>query len=197
VSIVEYAKRTTTMSPTYKDDLTPLIERCRRHERTAQNQLHKVLYRYVFAVCYRYIGAIDETKEVVQDVFFKAFTKLNHYEGHLSFRTWVKKIAVNTCIDRHRAKVRDLPTTDLEEGFFVQETAQPLEDLEAEYLLEFIAQLPTAYRTTFNLYAVDGYSYSEIADLLGVMKGTVSSNISKARVHLQKMIEEYDLKNRA
>jgi RNA polymerase sigma factor (sigma-70 family) len=182
------------MSPTYKDDLTPLIERCRRHERTAQNQLHKILYRYVFAICYRYVGEIDETKEVVQDVFFKAFTKLKHYEGHLSFRTWIKKIAVNTCIDRHRAKARELPTTDLAEAFYVQETAQPLEELEAEYLLEFIARLPTAYRITFNLYAVDGYSYTEIAELLGVMKGTVSSNISKARVHLQKMIEEYDLK---
>jgi RNA polymerase sigma factor (sigma-70 family) len=185
------------MLPTFKDDLTPLIERCRKHERTAQNQLHTILYRYVFAVCYRYIGVIDETKEVVQDVFFKAFTKLNHYEGHLSFRIWVKKIAVNTCIDRHRAKMRELPTTDLEEAFYVPETAQPLEELNAEYLLEFIAELPNAYRTTFNLYAVDGYSYTEIAELLSVQKGTVSSNISKARVHLQKMIEEHDLKSRA
>ena len=185
------------MSPTYEDDLTPLIERCRKEERTAQNQLHQILYRYVFTICYRYVGQIDETKEVVQDVFFKAFTKLKHYEGHLSFRTWIKKIAVNTCIDRHRAKTRELPTTDLEEATLVPETAHPLEDLEAEYLLELIAQLPTAYRTTFNLYAVDGYSYPEIADLLGVVKGTVSSNISKARVHLQKMIEEHDLKTRA
>jgi RNA polymerase sigma factor (sigma-70 family) len=185
------------MLPTYKDDLTPLIDRCRKHECTAQNQLHTILYRYVFAVCYRYIGTIDETKEVVQDVFFKAFTKLSHYEGHLSFRTWVKKIAVNTCIDRHRAKVRELPTTDLEKAISVQETEKPLEELEAEYLLEFIARLPTAYRVTFNLYAVDGYSYTEIADLLRVQKGTVSSNISKARVHLQKMIEESDIKSRA
>jgi RNA polymerase sigma factor (sigma-70 family) len=182
------------MPPTYKEDLTPLIERCRKHERAAQNHLHKILYRYVFTVCYRYLGGIDETKEVVQDVFFKAFTKLNHYEGHLSFRTWIKKIAVNTCIDRHRAKVRELPTTDLEDAFYIEETAQPLEELDAEYLLELIARLPTAYRTTFNLYAIDGYSYPEIAEILGVVKGTVSSNISKARAHLQKMIEEYDLK---
>jgi hypothetical protein len=86
VSIVGYAQQTIVMSPTYNDDLTPLIERCRRYERTAQNQLHKILYRYVFAICYRYVGEIDETKEVVQDVFFKAFTKLKHYEGHLLFR---------------------------------------------------------------------------------------------------------------
>ena len=112
------------MSPTYKDDLTPLIERCRKHERMAQNELYKILYRYVFAVCYRYLGDIDSTKEAVQDVFFKAFTKLHHYEGHLSFRTWIKKIAVNTCIDRHRAKVRELPTTDLEDALFVEENKQ-------------------------------------------------------------------------
>lgn len=185
------------MSPTYKDDLTPLIERCRKHERLAQNQLYKILYKYVFAVCYRYLGNIDETKEVVQDVFFKAFTKLHHYEGYLSFRTWIKKIAVNTCIDRHRAKVRELPTTDLEDAFFVEENAHPLDELDAEYLLEFIARLPTAYRTAFNLYAIDGYSYPEIADILGIVKGTVSSNISKARAQLQKMIEEQEFKNEA
>jgi RNA polymerase sigma-70 factor, ECF subfamily len=185
------------MLPTYRDDLTALIERCRKEERAAQNQLHKILYRYVFTICYRYVGQVDETREVVQDVFFKAFTKLKHYEGHLSFRTWIKKIAVNTCIDQHRAKARELPTTDLEEALFAPENAQPLEDLDAEYLLELIAQLPSAYRTTFNLYAVDGYSYPEIADLLGVVKGTVSSNISKARAHLQRMIEDQgiDIKN--
>ncbi len=181
------------MSPTYKEELLPIIERCRRHDRMAQNQLHKILYRYVFAICYRYVGNIEATKEVVQDVFFKAFTKLNNYEGKLSFRTWVKKIAVNTCIDRHRANAHGLELTNLEDAFYIVTDAEQLDDLEAEYLLEFIARLPSAYRTTFNLYAVDGYSYAEIADLLGVMKGTVSSNISKARVHLQKMIEEHDL----
>ena len=39
------------MSPIYKDDLMPLIDRCRKEERAAQNQLHKILYRYVFTIC--------------------------------------------------------------------------------------------------------------------------------------------------
>jgi RNA polymerase sigma factor (sigma-70 family) len=184
------------MIPTYKNDLLPLIDRCRRQDRSAQNELHKILYRYVYAICFRYVGDINETKEVVQDIFLKAFTKLSQYDGAQSFRTWIRKIAVNTCIDLFRTKARELPTNDLEDGLYVMETAQPLAELDTDYLLEYISRLPTAYRITFNLYAVEGYAYAEIADMLNIQKGTVSSNIAKARIHLQKMITEHDQRAR-
>ena len=59
------------------DNLTSLIYGCRKNDRYAQNQLYKLLYRFVFGVCARYVKDEEETKEVVQDVFYKTFTKID------------------------------------------------------------------------------------------------------------------------
>lgn len=172
-----------------KDNLTSLIYGCRQNDRYAQNQLYKLLYRFVFGVCARYVKDEEETKEVVQDVFYKTFTKIDKFGGELSFYSWIKKIAINTCIDRYRSKINDIPTTDLEEAFYSEQTASAMTDVDADYLLHFIQQLSPSYKVAFNMYAIDGYKYTEIAEILGISEGSVKSNISKARMNVQKMIE--------
>jgi RNA polymerase sigma-70 factor (ECF subfamily) len=66
--------------------------------------------------------------------------------------------------------------------------AETLINADAEDLLHLVRQLPPAYQTTFNLFAVEGYEYQEIADLLGVSIGSVKSNLSKARARLKEML---------
>ncbi len=172
-----------------KDNLTTLIYGCRQNDSYAQNQLYKAMYRYVYGVCTRYVKNEEEAKEVVQDVFYKTFTKIDKFGGESSFYSWIKKIAVNTCIDRYRSKINDIPTTDLEEASYSEQTATAIMDADADYILQFIQELSPAYKLTFNMYAIDGYKYEEIAEILGISMGSVKSNIAKARINLQKMIE--------
>ena len=171
-----------------KDNLATLILGCRQNDRFAQNELYKVMYRFVFGICSRYASE-ENAKEITQDVFYKIFTKINKYGGESSFYSWIKRITINTCIDRYRSKINDIVTTDLEEAIFSTELASSIMDADADYLLQFIQKLPNAYRITFSLYAIDGFKYEEIADTLNISLGTVKSNISKARGHLQKMLE--------
>jgi RNA polymerase sigma factor (sigma-70 family) len=173
-----------------KDNLTTMIYGCRQNDRYAQNQLYKMLYRYVFGVCTRYVKNEEEAKEVVQDIFYKIFTKIDKYGGELSFYSWIKKIAVNTCIDRYRSKIHDIPITDIEEANYSEQTASVIMDANTDYLLHFIQKLSPAYKVTFNMYAIDGYKYSEIAEILSISEGAVKSNVSRARMNLQKMIDD-------
>jgi RNA polymerase sigma factor (sigma-70 family) len=173
-----------------KDNLTTMIYGCRQNDRYAQNQLYKTLYRYVFGVCTRYVKNEEEPKEVVQDIFYKIFTKIDKYGGELSFYSWIKKIAVNTCIDRYRSKIHDIPITDIEEAICPEQTASVIMDADTEYLLHFIQKLSPAYKVTFNMYVIDGYKYNEIAEILNISEGAVKSNVSRARRNLQKMIDD-------
>lgn len=64
------------------------------------------------------------------------------------------------------------------------ELAESIVNADAEYLLHLVQQLPVSYRTTFNMYAIDGYAYHEIAEMLQVSIGSVKSNLAKARKQL-------------
>lgn len=88
---------------------------------------------------------------------------------------------INTCIDRYRAQLNETLTVELAEAREGTVLAETLINADAEYLLQLVRQLPPAYQTTFNLFAVEGYEYQEIADLLGGAIGSVKSNLSKAR----------------
>ena len=72
------------------------------------------------------------------------------------------------------------------------ETSSQIQNLGYKELMKLIMSLPTGFRTVFNLYAVEGYSHKEIADMLGITETTSRTQLSRARIWLQKKIEERD-----
>lgn len=85
---------------------------------------------------------------------------------------------------------------NMEEGSDFRNHQYELNSLEADDLMELIEELPTGYRTVFNLYAIEGYSHSEIADLLGISESTSKSQLNRARNLLKQKIAEQQLKER-
>lgn len=173
-----------------KVELAETIQACRRQDRHAQNRLYRAFHAWAWSVCSRYTQDDETAYECVQDGFFKVFTKIDRYGGELSFEAWFKKILINTCIDRHRSRLREQETVELEAADQYGEIAEALINADAEYLLYLIKQLPPAYQTVFSLYAVEGYDYQEIADLLQINIGSVKSNLSKARAKLRQMLSQ-------
>lgn len=171
-----------------KKALAEVIEACRQSDRFAQNRLYRAFYAWAFSICQRYAGDLENTRECVQDGFFKVFTKIDQYKGEQAFEGWLKKIMINTAIDRYRSTLNEKPNVTLEVVADQTLVAEYLINADAEHLLFLVRQLPPAYQVTFNLYAVEGYEYQEIADLLGVSIGSVKSNLSKARAVLKKML---------
>lgn len=176
-----------------KSELEETIRGCRKGDRYAQNRLYKAFYAWASVICQRYTQDAETTRECVQDGFFKVFTKIDHYEGQQSFEAWLKKVMINTCIDRYRSRLHESHTVSLEEAGNHMVMAENLINADAEYLLHLVRQLPPAYRSTFNLYAIEGYDYQEIADILGISLGAVKSNLFKARLRLKDMLGKSEM----
>lgn len=172
-----------------KKQLDVLIQGCRENNPTAQNRLYRAFYAWAMTICRRYTSTQEVAYECLQDGFFKVFTKINHYSGELSFEAWLKKVLINTCIDRYRSQVNAIETVAYTSENDESIWPEAFINSDADYLLHLIQQLSPAYRTTLNMYAVEGYEYHEIAQMLQVSIGSVKSNLSKARHGLKQLLQ--------
>ena len=133
-----------------------------------------------------------DAEDVLQDAFITIFEKIHQYKNKGSFEGWLKRIVINTALQKYRDKSPlQLVSTDYEIEKTREESVEiEKESLDVSELLKLIQQLPDRYRLVFNLYALDNYSHKEIAELLDISVGTSKSNLSRARVLLQKMLQE-------
>ena len=139
-------------------------------------------------ICLRYAKSKEEATEMVNDGFFKVFTKMEKYTMGLSFKGWLRKIMVNSAIDyyrRHSKHHHNISITYAKEENF-DETA--LDKISKKEILGAIQELPPSYRTVFNLFVVEGYKHHEIATMLEISEGTSKSNLAVARSKLQRIL---------
>ena len=180
-----------------KENLNELINGCLQNNRKFQEQLFKLYYGKMLVVSMQYTKDRDTAQEIVQDSFIKIFEKLNLFDNKGSLEGWIRRIVVNTAIDRIRKSKKDPFLIDNDNDYMLGGT-NPMEELEdlslseekSEIILEAIQQLSPAYRTVFNLYVIEDFTHKEIAEKLGISEGTSKSNLSKARVNIHKLIED-------
>lgn len=169
-------------------DLQRLIDGCIEQDRQSQELLYKKLYGFALKICLRYAANRSDASEVLNEGFFKVFTNMEKYDKSWPFKSWLSKIMYNTSIDYYRANLRWSQMTNLDKSDFMVNEATIEHKLGYEDLLAIIQQLPPAYRIIFNLYAIDGYSHEEIAEMVGISASTSRSNLHKARRKLQQML---------
>jgi RNA polymerase sigma-70 factor (ECF subfamily) len=175
-----------------EEELRQLIGGCIKQDRKCQKLLYKAFYGFSMGICLRYAGNRDEAAEVMNQGFFKVFTHIESYDITRPFKAWLGKIMMNVSIDFYRANLKMAYTEDLESAEHISDGDMSDKNLHYNDLLVMVQQLPKAYRTVFNLFAVDGYSHEEIASMLNINIGTSKSNLHKARQKLKRMILEAD-----
>jgi RNA polymerase sigma factor (sigma-70 family) len=171
-----------------ESELTQLIEGCRKGERSSQHKVYTHFYSYVLSVCARYAATQEEAKEVLNDSFYKIFTKLDYYNSGYAFKGWLHRIVVNTAIDRYRSRQKQPLLEELSQAQSVEIETEVVEMLTREEIFKMVQFLSPSYRTVFNLFVVEGYSHPEIAELLGISEGASKSNLAKARMKLKLML---------
>jgi RNA polymerase sigma factor (sigma-70 family) len=160
-------------------------------QRGSQYRLHSHFYNYAMSVARRYAGSLEKAEEVVNDAFFKVFTRIHQFApgGEDAFRAWFRRILINTAIDQLRS---DLNKPVIEEWLPDQHdlTNEPnLPDyLTLQQILGMLDLMTPAYRAVFSLHVVEGYTHEEIADTLGITIGASKSNLARARRQLQKIL---------
>jgi len=166
-----------------------LIQKCKKNDTKAQSDLYKLFSGKLFALCLKYSRNYVDAEDNLQDAFVTIFLKISQYKNKGSFEGWLKRIAINTALEKYRRKgVFNIVNEETIEDKVVE-----VEDnnLDMNFLLNSIQELPDRYRLVFNLYALDGYSHKEIAKTLRITTGTTKSNLSRARMILKNKIENY------
>jgi RNA polymerase sigma factor (sigma-70 family) len=177
----------------YRAKEEELIKGCMRRERVAQQQLFDLYSSKMYGLCFRYVRHAMEAEDIMVTAFTKIFERIHQFKGEGSFEGWIRRVMVNEALTHLRRARTMYLETELEQADREPDFSKLSDHLEAEDLMNMIQQLPAGYRVVFNMYAIDGYSHKEIAEQLGISENTSKSQLSRARVYLQKILAETDV----
>jgi len=174
------------------DNYSEIIKACLKGNRLAQNNLYQLFADKMFVVCLRYANSKAEAKDILQDGFIKIFTNLKQFNNKGSFEGWIRRIIVNTALEKFRDK-NHMFAVSMETEFDPNNKYYDhvISELSAKDLLKLIQELSPQYKTVFNLYAIEGYSHKEICQMLDIKEGTSKSNLSRAREILKEKVNRY------
>ncbi|MEM6894934.1 MAG: sigma-70 family RNA polymerase sigma factor [Bacteroidota bacterium] len=173
-------------------DIEELIHNCRKGQRTAQAELYQKYSGVLFGMCLKYSRNKIEAEDNLHDSFITILDKIDQYNFKGSFEGWIKRITVNTVLQKYRKEqYMDVVTENIPDDAI--EIDMDEADVSLSTLLGHIQDLPNKYRITFSLYVLDGYSHKEISEMLGTSLGTSKSNLARAKVILREKIEKENI----
>jgi RNA polymerase sigma factor (sigma-70 family) len=145
----------------------------------------------MFGVCLRYAGSKEDAQDVLHEGFLKVFEKIGQFEARGSFEGWLRRIMVNTALEKYRSQHKLVRIQDDIAEYDEYSPEDFTESITVSELLLIIRELSPQYRVVFNLYAIEGYSHKEISEMLNISEGTSKSNLSRARIILQEKVKHY------
>jgi RNA polymerase sigma-70 factor, ECF subfamily len=172
--------------------LQHIIEGCKAYKATQQEALYNYCYQQMFAVCERYSNNRDDAAAMYNEAMLKVFRHIEKYLFKGEFMGWVRRIMVNTCIDNCRkqtAYIIQEIDEKFEEQMFVSSDIE--NKISSEEIVRLIQALPKSTSLVFNLYAVEGYKFDEIAISLNITIGTAKWHVSEARKALKQKLQHY------
>lgn len=172
-----------------KDDI--LIHNCQKQKKGSEKALYEHFFAYGMSVSLRYTATYEEAVEVLNDGYMKVFKTIKNFKND-TFKGWFRRIIINTATDHYRKikKFNFIEGYDSSQAETIHAEELITAQLSYEELLELVQQLTPAYRSVFNLYAIDGYKHEEIAKILGISVGASKSNLSRSRQMLKSMIKK-------
>lgn len=169
--------------------LEEIVKKCIKGNRKAQKALYELCHRQVMGICLRYCRSKEEAEDVFQECFIKIFDQLEKLRTPQAFWGWMKSLTIRTCLSHFRKNT--LLVEDITEAWTVESNAYEsiFSQMETQAIIDLINKLPAGYRLIFNLFEIEGYKHSEIAEMLQISIGTSKSQLSKAKAMLCKELE--------
>lgn len=171
-------------------NLNRMWEGCLQNDRKQQEALYRALAPKMLAVCMRYANDRDEAQDILQEGFIKMFNNVHKYRGDGNLEGWIRRIMVHTAISRYRKLKPMVLVEDMAEEGAISIASQNANNLEVNDLMKLVQQLPQAYRSVFNMYAVEGYSHQEIGNKLGITELLSRTTLYRARNILKEKLSQ-------
>ncbi len=181
-----------------------LVERAKAGDTAAFEQLVKQYDRQIYRTALHITQNREDAEDITQDVFFKAYQKLEQFQGNSKFSTWLVRIAVNESLMRLRRR-KTSRTVSMDQDVETEEGAIPRDFAEwrpnpeqifsqselGDILRKTIAGLPPGFRTVFTLRDIENLSTEETAEALGLSVPAVKSRLLRARLQLRERLSRY------
>ncbi len=165
-----------------------LIDGCLNNDRRTQEALYKLYFPKMMSMCLKHTKDQEKSLEILNDGFFKVFTKIHLYKNTGSFEGWIRRIIYHSIVDYFRANKSKKAFVSPDELIYEAVNERVTDKLAVDDLFSLIHQLPKASQDVFVLFAVEGYKHEEIASTLGISVGTSKWHLSNARRLLKELI---------
>lgn len=162
-----------------------LIEGCKKKDAKIQNFVYNLYVPKVFGICKRYMKDRERAEEMTMNSFLNVFQKISQFKNDGSFEGWILKIAVNCCLMELRKKTNFTREIEIEKSTLSNEN-EVIKILEEKDIEKMLSILPDGARIVFNLFAIEGFRHSEIAEKLMISEGTSKSQLNYAKEKLKK-----------
>jgi RNA polymerase sigma-70 factor, ECF subfamily len=168
-----------------------VVRRAQNGDVGAFETIYRTHNSAVSALCRRMVGDESEARDLVQDVFVRAWQRLPTFRGQSALGTWLHRLAVNVVLEHMRSAKRDLARfiddEDTTSTLPATRVASPDVQMDID---RAVAQLPTGARTVFVLHDVQGYSHDEISQMTGIAPGTARAQLFRARRALMRLLDQ-------
>lgn len=166
-----------------------LILGCLQNDPSAQRELYNRFSPKMLSVCFRFAQNREDAEDMLQEGFIKVFTQIHTFQNKGAFEGWIRRIVVHTCINLLKKHKKFNESVDLSYAatLLVREETIPA-IMQAKQVIECIRLLPIGYRTVLNLYAIEGYSHKEIAEMLDIEESTSRSQYTRAKAMLETIL---------
>src|SRR6476659_4541380 len=170
-----------------------ILQGCLKNNAAAQKALYLKYSAKMLVVCYRYGHNREDAEDMLQEGFIKIFSQIHTFENRGALEGWIRRIIVHTCINHLKKNKRFNESVDIINASAIQVREESIPSIvQAKQIVECIRLLPIGYRTVLNLYAIEGYSHKEIAEMLDIEESTSRSQYTRAK----QMLEEILLKKK-
>lgn len=167
-----------------------MVEGCRRKHFPSQQQLYQYCYPTMIRICYRYAPDADGAGTIFNNAMLKVFNNMHQYREEGKLMGWIKTLVIHACIDFCKQKNMFKQTVpyvaENDDSWIAPDAVARLSDRDIK---QFIAQLPPATATVFNLYMYDGFTHKQIAEQLGISEGTSKWHVSEAKHQLRTILQ--------
>ena len=170
-----------------------LVDRCRRGELGAFEELYRAHSGRLFSLAVRMLGNSADAEDQLQEIFLSAHRKLESFRGESALGTWLYRLGMNQILDhvRSRAARTGQLTDGLDDATVLADASghrladRAIERIDLERAL---TELPDGCRAAFLLHDVEGLEHKEVSDVLGIAEGTSKSQVHKARLRLRGLL---------
>ena len=166
-----------------------MLHGCLNHIASAQEALYHRFSPRMLGVCYRFARNREDAEDMLQEGFIKVFTQIQQFRGQGALEGWIRRIIVHTCINILKKNKKFIDSVDLIHAgsIYLNENNIP-SILETKEVVESVRKLPIGYRTVLNLYAIEGFTHREIAQMLDIEESTSRSQYTRAKAMLEDIL---------